>query len=229
MSPVQAAGPERIVVHIFHDDRVAFELMSDWYSNLDLQMLQIDDGPGIRSVLQPWAIGEYGTPKPRYVRQESVLELGEAYTVEISKKPTDAMRCFTGRAERLSEEFERAFFGTPNNKLADTAQFANTLTESIREFISQSRLKAAARLADGSYIRVLEAYLADMRSRTEPEDQGYYRTVESGIALILRDEQYLRLSLDRRVRELYQQIHLEENALYQWWMNLNKGDISGPR
>ncbi len=229
MSSEEKTAPVRVGVHLFHDGRVALELLSDWYSNLDLQVLHVDDTAAISSLIQRWSAGEYGEPQRQYTRQEAVPGITEAYQVEIGAKPTSELQRFTNLPEKLCDEFERALMVSSPERHSYAAKFASSLSSYMREFLALSQRKAEARLADDTYLKVLETYLADMRSRTQPEDQDYYLTVESGIGLIVRDERYLQLSPDPRARELYAQIRAEQNALYQWWMNLSKGDKSGPR
>lgn len=229
MSDTQQTVPERIQIHMLHDGRVALELMADWYTNLDLQMTRVDDPATVGHVIQRWVAGEYGEAKRQYIRQDAFPEINSAFHVSIARTPSGALRSFTNIPEPLCAAFEDAFAASSKGNGAEAAHFADLLVREMQEFLFRSRRKAQSRLAGGAYLLVLEAYLADMRSRTQPEDQDYYRTVETGIGLIMRDEQYLRLSSDARARELYEQIELEQGALYQWWMNLSKGDISGPR
>lgn len=229
MHDAQEALPERIQLHILHDDRFALELMPDWYTNLDLQILHVDDAAGLSTVIERWVLGEYGEAKQQYVRQGDFPELSNAFKVSIGRSPSSELRSFTNFPERLCEEFELAFPSSSKGDSTGAARFADRLSDDVKEFLWRSRHKAQARLAGGAYLSVLEAYLADMRSRTQPEDQDYYRTIETGLGVIMREEQYLRLSSDPRARELYQEIQVEQGALYQWWMNLSKGDISGPR
>lgn len=229
MSSEEKTAPVRLEIHLFHDGRVALELMSDWYTNLDLQVLHVDDAAAISSLIQRWSAGEYGQPQRQYIRQEAVPGITEAYEVEIGAKPTSELQRFTNLPEKLCDEFERALIASSSERRAYAAEFASNLSSKMREFLALSQRKAEARIADGTYLKVLEMYLADMRSRAQPEDQDYYLTVESGIGLIMHDERYLQLSSDSRTRELYEQIRAEQNALYQWWMNLSKGDKSGPR
>ncbi|MDI6023024.1 hypothetical protein QBL02_05645 [Leucobacter sp. UT-8R-CII-1-4] len=229
MRDEQKTIPERIQVHMLHDGRVALELMSGWNTNLDLEMLRVDDSAAVSNVIQRWAAGECGEAQPSYIRQGAFPELGEAFRVSIGRSPSSELRRFTNLPERLCEEFALAFGASSQGDGSEAIRFADRLTSEMKEFLGRSKQKSQARLAGGAYLMVLEGYLADMRSRTQAEDQDYYLTVKTGVAEIMRDEQYLTLSADRRARELYREIQLEEGALYQWWMNLSKGDISGPR
>ena len=99
----------------------------------------------------------------------------------------------------------------------------------MRNFVVRMRRKAAERLAGGLYAAVLEAHLARLRAVTAIEDQNFYESLKWGIGGIMRDEQYLLLSDDARVRDLYLQIQHEQTALYNWHMDLARGGIARAR
>lgn len=168
MSSEEKTAPVRLEIHLFHDGRVALELMSDWYTNLDLQLLHVDDAAAISSLMQRWSAGEYGEPQRQYIRQEAVPGITEAYKVEIGARPTSELQRFTNLPEKLCDEFERALIVASSERRSYAAEFASNLSSKMREFLAISQRKAEARIADGAYLKVLETYLADMLSRTQP-------------------------------------------------------------
>lgn len=225
-----SAAPAEISLHFLPDGRVGLQLVSiSGYESFDLQVLHVEDTTAITDLIHGWAAGRHGEPKRSYERLDRFPEYGEAYDVSLSKTPTAELRRFSTSADVLSREFASAFGLAASDGPDHVRRFADHLAWEMETFFFRSRRRAQERLAGGAYLSVLEAYLTHLRGITAPEDQDYYQSLAGGIGGIMDDEQYLMLSSDARARDLYRHIRAERQDLYNWYMNLAKGGVSGAR
>ena len=220
----------QIAMNFLADGRVGVELMEGWYLSHDLQVAAVDDLAATSEILRGWASHPHEKPRPRYEAYVQFPEHREAYLVILSAQPDESLRRFTETPDALCRSFDLAFgSGDPVERAAAAARLADDLAREMRNFVARARRKAAARLAGGSYVAVLEAHLATLRAVKAVEDQGYYEGLRWGIGGIMQDEKYLLLSDDAQVRDLYLQIQREQNALYNWYMDLAKGGVARGR
>ena len=220
----------QIAMNFLADGRVGVELMEGWYLSHDLQVAAVDDLAATSKILRGWASRPHEKPRPRREAYAQFPEHREAYLVILSAQPNESLRRFTETPDALCRSFDLAFRSADSvERAAASDRLADDLANQMRNFVTRSRRKSAARLAGGSYLAVLEAHLATLRAVKAIEDQRYYDGLEWGIGGIMQDEKYLLLSDDAQVRDLYLQIQREQHALYNWYMNLAKGGVARER
>lgn len=225
-----AASTPSITMSFLHDGRVGLELMEDWYRTYDLQVASVDDLVATSEIFRAWAVQPRAASRPRYEAYAEFPEHAQAYSVTLSAQPNEGIRRFTEMPDQLSHSLVAAFApGDSEQRAIATDRFATDLARKMRTFAARSRRQAAARLAGGLYVSVLEAYLTELQSVRALEDQSYYERLEFGIGGIMSSEQYLLLSDDARVRDLYTRIQDEQGSLYQWYMDLAKGGVERAR
>ena len=220
----------QIAMNFLADGRVGVELMEGWYLSHDLQVAAVDDLAATSEILRGWASHPHEKPRPRREAYVQFPEHTEGYLVILSAQPNESLRRFTETPDALCRNFDLVFGSADLAERAAAAdRLADDLASEMRTFVTRSRRKAAARLAGGSYLAVLEAHLATLRAVRAIEDQRYYDGLEWGIGGIMQDEKYLLLSDDAQVRDLYLQIEGEQDALYGWYMDLAKGGVARKR
>lgn len=214
----------QIAMNFLPDGRVGLELIEGWYLSHDLRVADVEDLAETARILRRWSSGAHDKPAPRNESRAAFPEYRDAYVVTLSETANDSLRRFAEAPELLSRAFALAFGSADSgDRSAASERFADDLAREMRRFVARCRRKAAARLAGGSYLAVLETHLADLRAVRAIDDQNYYETLKWGIGGIMQDEQYLLLAEDSDARDLYLRIQNEQRSLYNWHMDLAKG------
>lgn len=220
-----AARPPRvsIVMNFLHDGRVGLELAEERLRrSFDLRVVPVDDMEATAGVLRGWARDPLAPPRPRYELYRG-FPSAEAFTVRLGAYPDPALDVVTEHADRLRLGFEHAFAPGGAAQDADVVAFADLLAPIMRDFVTTTRERSAQRFADSGQVVALEACLAELRAVTSIDDQDFHVRSGARIRSIVGEQQLLVLSADPRIRELGRQIRLEQEALYQWYMQLASG------
>lgn len=221
---------QQITMSFLHDGRVGLELRERHDRSHELRVATVSHVKATSTILRELAMQPPKTSVPRHEVYRGFPEGSRCYRVTLGARPDDGLRRFSPRAESLCRSFRAAFAREDTDDRPDAAaRFADDLAREMEAFLHRCRHRVAARLVGGLYPAVLEALLEESRAVRAAEHQGDFHLFQAGTGAILADEEYLVLSDDERVRDLYAALRAEQSSRYDWSMDLAKGGNARPR
>lgn len=218
-----------IRLYFMYDGRLALQLANRG-TTLDLRVVSADDTEAIAAVARDWIVNQPTEELSWSEFTRRFPDHAEACTVTIGPNPSTEMSRMSDESYVLASRFASAF-GSPQgaDSEAEIRDFCQQLAQNAARFWRRGQSKAIARMANGEYLPILEAYVEWLSSIRAAEDQGYYTKLDGGVGGILRDEQYLKLSPEPSVRELYAAFEFQEQQLYNWQQELAHWGTRRPR
>lgn len=210
-----------IAMSFRHDGQVALELGDARRRVLDRRVADVLDVRATMMIVRDWALDRRLAPHRDLQLSPEPWDHEGTYPITLAARPTADLHRFTSRADGLCRSFRAAFARERSADRSTAAGFADELAHEMKNFVLGCRRAAVARAAGGRYADVLETYLQEMSAVRAKQDQTYYRdSISSGVGPILLAEQYLLLSEDEHLRDLYVALQREATALYQWYTDL---------
>lgn len=214
-----------------HDGRFWLELTGGSDMVYAAGESHIDDIEHTASMITEWSQTEGLLPRHRSAgwTAERTARYRDALIVSLASPPTPIGWEIRSEMQRHLDRLGASPIGDAIGDRATAAEPAAGLPATLRRAFQHYQTCAEDRVAGGAYLPALKYYLAVLRSKVAVEDQDYYRSYDNGVGRILDQERYLLLAKDDEARSLYAAIRDEAASLYQWYMNLAKGGIEGPR
>lgn len=220
---------QQIAMMFLPDGRVGLVSRQGWYISSTIRVAAVADRAATANIVRELVL-EPGESMSTGDAHRAFPDGRGALTVVLAERPNLGLRRVARDPDALCRTFVDALAPSPDAERTRAVDvLAYDLALAMAQILDHCRRMAAARLAGGAYLPVLEAHRDELRSVRSVEQQSYYETLEHGIGRIVEDEQYLLLSEDARVRAVYAEIQSEIASLYQWHMNLAKGGVPGPR
>lgn len=109
-----------------------------------------------------------------------------------------------------------------------TDQFAADLPPALRAFYKRTRFEAGQRLADGSILRHMQAYLDVLRTVNDPDDVHGWTGQVSDIPFDpYGDVDWILVAEDTHAGDLLAEVRRERSDIYQWGMHIaHSGELS---
>lgn len=222
----QSRAAASISITMLHDGRVLLELLTSDGRSLGASETHVDDRERTAGIVRNWVTG----PRPEAERRGPYRpgEYRDGYSLTISAVVTRDLTAFSQYGHSLIVDFTRAF-GSSTSPGGDPEPLANALPRDLAICFRRARQQSVWRIADGAYIPILAAYLAELRGMTSINQQNAYQAIAPSLGVILDDERYLLVAADEQARRLYLELLAERSSLYNWYMDLARGGVARSR